>query len=588
MTPAGLAFASAAELAAAIRARRLCATDVVRAALARAEKVQAACNCFITLCSERALADAAAADAAVARGADLGPLHGVPFHVKDLVNTAGVRTTFASAIHEHNVPKADSVSRRPPQAGRRHPDRQDHDARVRAHALHRSAAVRPHAQRLGRGPHQRRLLGRRRGRAGRRRVPDRGRHRCRRLHAHPAACNGVVGFKQSAGVVPHDMAPEAFANISSINPMARTVMDAALMLEAMAGQHPCDPYSYGVPAERLRRCRQPRGLALGHAHRLAAAGRPTPRSTARCSSLARRRAMALGRLGASVEPMDDDLEPVEPIWFAYSSALWNARFRHLLPQWRNRLSPTLVRQMELGGTSRAKPSAGRCSRAPSSTARCRAGSSASTSIPMPTLARTAIPIEERLFEPIEIEGRKTDTVRKAWYPYTHPFNLTGHPAITLPCGFHSDGLPMAIQLVGRRGEDARLLRAAALFEAARPWAAPAAADRRRGLTRTYVLTFATRMTAACVGRRARAVRPARRSREGATGRGCLLGNPRAAVTAPGDPRGPPRRAFRGLWGPLTVPGVAFRHPRSAIFDLGHALASRAAPSLEPRVRTLSH
>ena len=88
----------------------------------------------------------------------------------------------------------------------------------------------------------------------------------------------------------------------------------------------------------------------------------------------------------------------------------------------------------------------------------------------PTLTRTAIHIEERLFEPIEIEGRKTDTVRKAWYPYTHPFNLTGHPALTLPCGFHGDGLPMAIQLVGRRGEDARLLRVAALYEQARPWA----------------------------------------------------------------------------------------------------------------------
>ena len=78
----------------------------------------------------------------------------------------------------------------------------------------------------------------------------------------PAACNGVVGFKQSAGVVPHDMSPEAFANVSSINPMARTVMDTALMLEAMAGQHPCDPYSYGVAGDRLRRCRQARRRRL--------------------------------------------------------------------------------------------------------------------------------------------------------------------------------------------------------------------------------------------------------------------------------------------------------------------------------------
>ena len=71
---------------------------------------QAALNCFITICADQALADAAAADAALARGDTIGPLHGVPLHVKDLVNTKGVRTTFASYIHEHNVPKEDSVS----------------------------------------------------------------------------------------------------------------------------------------------------------------------------------------------------------------------------------------------------------------------------------------------------------------------------------------------------------------------------------------------------------------------------------------------------------------------------------------------
>jgi aspartyl-tRNA(Asn)/glutamyl-tRNA(Gln) amidotransferase subunit A len=90
-------------------------------------------------------------------------------------------------------------------------------------------------------------------------------------------------------------------------------------------------------------------------------------------------------------------------------------------------------------------------------------------IAMPTLTRTALPIEQRLFEPIEIEGRPVDTVRRAWFPYTHPFNISGNPAVTLPAGLHSDGLPVAIQLVGRRGEDAKLLRVAALFEQALPW-----------------------------------------------------------------------------------------------------------------------
>jgi aspartyl-tRNA(Asn)/glutamyl-tRNA(Gln) amidotransferase subunit A len=91
-------------------------------------------------------------------------------------------------------------------------------------------------------------------------------------------------------------------------------------------------------------------------------------------------------------------------------------------------------------------------------------------IAMPALSRTALGIQEALFEPIVIENKKVDTVRRAWYPYTHPFNLTGNPAIVLPAGFHSDGLPVSIQFVGRRGEDQKLLRVAALFEAARPWA----------------------------------------------------------------------------------------------------------------------
>src|SRR6185295_8397314 len=200
-----LAYTSAAELARMIRAKQISAVEVARATLARAEKVQAACNCFITLCPERALADAAAADQAIARGADLGPLHGVPFHVKDLVNTAGVRTTFASHIYEHNVPKEDSVSvARLKQAG----------------AILMGKTTTPE---FGHMPYtEAPLFGRTRnawaadrtsgGSSGGAAVAlavgvcpigvgtDAG--GSTRI---PAACNGVVGFKQSAGVVPHDM-----------------------------------------------------------------------------------------------------------------------------------------------------------------------------------------------------------------------------------------------------------------------------------------------------------------------------------------------------------------------------------------------
>jgi aspartyl-tRNA(Asn)/glutamyl-tRNA(Gln) amidotransferase subunit A len=251
--------------------------------------------------------------------------------------------------------------------------------------------------------------------------------------------------------------------------MARTVMDAALMLEAMAGQHASDPFSYGAPSTGFVAAAEAEGSLEG----MRIAWRPLLANTVidgEVLEACEAAAMSLGALGASVEPMDDDLEPVEPIWFAYSSAMWNARFRDALPKWGNRLSPTLLKQMELGRDITGGD-VGRALLARTQLYRKVQGWFDSFDVIVtPTLTRTAIPIEERLFEPIEIEGRKIDTVRKAWYPYTHPFNLTGNPAITLPCGFHSDGLPMAIQLVGRRGEDARLLRIAAMFEQARPWA----------------------------------------------------------------------------------------------------------------------
>lgn len=468
MSSSDLDFTSAAELARMIRRKEVSAVEVVRGTLARAEAVQAACNCFITLCAGEALADAAAADQALARGDAVGPLHGVPFHVKDMVNTKGVRTTFASYMHEHNVPKEDAVAvarlksagailtakTTTPEFGHMPYTEAPIFGRTRnAWAADRTsggssggAAV---ALAAGVGP-----IGIGTDAGGSTRIP--------------AACNGIVGIKQSAGVIPHDMAPEAFANVSSINPMARTVMDTALMLEAMAGQDRSDPYSYGAPSAGFIAAAAPEGSLK----RMRLAWRPLLANTvidsevlAACEAAA----MTLAELGASVEPMDDDMEPVEPIWFAYSSAMWNARFSDVLPQWGNRLSPTLLRQMELGKNI-SGGDVGRALLARTQLYRKVQGwFDRFDAIVMPTLTRTAIPIEERLFEPIEIEGQKVDTVRRAWYPYTHPFNLTGHPAITVPCGFHSDGLPMAIQLVGRRGEDARLLRIAALFEQARPW-----------------------------------------------------------------------------------------------------------------------
>lgn len=469
MTPTDVAYMSAAELARMIREREVSAVEVMQATLARADKAQPILNCFITICADEALRDAAAADARHARGEPLGPLHGVPLHVKDLVNTAGVRTTFGSLIHEHNVPAADQVAierlkaagailfaktttpefghmcwTEAPLFGR---TRNAWDETRTSAGSSGGASV---ACAAGIGP-----LAVATDAGGSTRIP--------------AAANGLVGLKQSIGMIPHDTAPDAFANMSYITPTTRTVMDTALMLEAMAGWHPSDPHSFAMSAAGSVAAARPEGDLKG----LRVAWRPYLANTV-CDteylSLCHDAAEALGDLGAIVEPMGDDLEPTEPFWLTLSTALWNARFADVLPKWRDRMSRTLVAQMERGTEAKAED-VGRALMLRTRLYRqVQDWFERFDVIAMPSLSRTALGIDEALFEPIVIENRKVDTVRRAWYPYTHPFNLTGNPAIVLPAGMHSDGLPVSIQLVGRRGEDQRLLRVAALFEAARPWA----------------------------------------------------------------------------------------------------------------------
>ena len=102
------AFASAAELASLIRNREVSPVEVMRATLARIEAGQPILNAFITDATEQAMEAARAAEAAVMCGAPLGPLHGVPLAVKDLVPTAGIRTTWGSLIFKDHVPDTDA------------------------------------------------------------------------------------------------------------------------------------------------------------------------------------------------------------------------------------------------------------------------------------------------------------------------------------------------------------------------------------------------------------------------------------------------------------------------------------------------
>src|SRR5579863_3172653 len=243
-----LAFTPAAELAALIARRALSPVELVEATLARVERAQPALNAFITVAAAPARAAARAAESAVMRGDAAGPLFGVPFSAKDLVNTAGVRTTFGSVVFADNVPAADSVAvarlkragailigkTTTPEFGHKCFTEAPLFGRTanpwdRSRTCGGSSGGAAAAVAAGLGPL---AIGTDGGGSSR----------------IPAACCGVVGFKQTLGLVPHDLTPDGFGNQSHITPLTRTVQDAALMLAAMAGPDPCDPHSLGLAA----------------------------------------------------------------------------------------------------------------------------------------------------------------------------------------------------------------------------------------------------------------------------------------------------------------------------------------------------
>ncbi len=468
--PDDLAFTSAAELAALIAQRVVSPVEIVDIVLDRIEKTQPTLNAFITVCADEARAAAKEAEAAVMRGDALGPLHGVPFAVKDLVNTAGLRTTFGSWALADNVPSADSPSVARLKAagavlvGKTTTPEFGHKCFTEAPLYGRTAnpwdlartcggssGGAAAAVAAGLGP-----IGIGTDGGGSSRIP--------------AACCGVVGFKQTLGLVPHDLTPDGFGNQSHITPMTRTVMDAALMLQAMAGPHRCDPHSLGLAVPDFVAAARPDGDLKG----VRIAWRPLLGNTILSREVrdACEQALAVfAELGAIVEPVDDNFTGTEPIWLILTQSFWNARFRRYVAQFGNRMSETLLRQMDNGAGHTAVELQEAMFERTRVFREIQDWFERYDIVATPTLSRTALAIDHDFFAPIEIDGQVADTVRKAWYPYTLPFNLSGNPAVTLPCGFDADRLPIGLQLIGPHLGDARLLRAAALFEQARPWAA---------------------------------------------------------------------------------------------------------------------
>ncbi len=464
-----LALRTAVELRALIASRAVSPVEVVDAVLARIERLQPELNCFITVCADQAREAArqsAARIASAPNGEPLRLLEGIPFTAKDLVETAGVRTTFGSRILEDNVPQTDAVAIARLKAagailvGKTTTPEYGHKAFTDSPLFGRTRNAWS-AERSCAGSSGGAACAVASGLAPLAVATDGG--GSTRI---PAAANGVVGIKQTIGVIPHSQAPDLFGGYTYVTPTTRTVADTALMMRAMAGPYENDPWSFS-PVEDFA-ASGPRtslkGIRIAMLPRLGntVVGREVIAGLERCGKL-------LVEAGAEVETPTIDFEPIEPLWRIINHSTWRARFASLVAKHREIMTPTLVRQVEEAEAFSATDYQLAAFRRGELFRTVQGWLGRYDALLMPTLTRTALPIENNLYDPIEIDGERMPEVRAAWFPYTMPFNLTGHPAITLPVGLASDGLPLAVQLVGRFRRDAEMLTLAATLEASMGW-----------------------------------------------------------------------------------------------------------------------
>jgi aspartyl-tRNA(Asn)/glutamyl-tRNA(Gln) amidotransferase subunit A len=460
-----LAFAPAWELRQLIASRKVSPVEVTELFLRRIEALNPRLNAYLTVCADEALASARAAERAVMRGEPLGPLHGVPISVKDLYFTKGIRTTAGSLVFKDFVPDEDSVA----------------SERVRkAGAIILGKTNTPEfglagttENRLGdacRNPWEPTCTsGGSSGGAGSGvaaglcplAIGSDGGGSIR----IPSSFCGVYGLKPTRGLVPRTggFGRPVFQAFSHIGPMAWTVQDAALLLQVLAGPDRRDPIALREePPDFLSTLHQGvEGLRIAWSADLGYTA-VDPEVVRVAASAAR----VFEELGATVEEPGLAFQDPFPFFRTITSANAYGAYGGIMETSGELLTDYTREALEAGQQVTGAQYARALAEMQQFQARMEDLFERYDLLLTPTLAVPAFPVGQA---PEVIAGRRVDR-RRGFYPFTFPFNMTGQPAASIPCGFSASGLPIGLQIVGRRGEDSLVLRASAAFEQARPWA----------------------------------------------------------------------------------------------------------------------
>jgi aspartyl-tRNA(Asn)/glutamyl-tRNA(Gln) amidotransferase subunit A len=461
MSDTDLCFMPAIELAAAIRTKKVSPVEVVNAVLARIDRLNPTLNAFCLVTADTARQAAQAAEQAVMRGETLGALHGVPVSIKDLVITKGVRTMRGSKLYEHDVPTEDApVVERLKAAG----------------AIILGKTTTPEfgfkgvtdspVTGISRNPwHLERTPGGSSGGAGAAVATGMGPLAVGTDGGGsiriPSSFCGIYGLKPHVGRVPVYPA-SATGDLSHVGPMTRTVRDAALMLNTVAGADERDRFSLPTSHPDYLQAVEGdlRGMRVSWSPDLGfAIVDPQVRQ------ITAEAVKAFAELGCHVEEMNPGFDNPEELFQHFFYVNIGAMLQDY-PGYEGQIDPQLLANIkEVGGLSGAGY-AGSILRRGVIFDKIRRLFATYDLLLCPTVA--VPPFGLGLEGPTQIAGRTVN--RRAWLALTPLFNLTGQPAATVPCGSTRDGLPIGLQIVGRRFDEATVLRASAAFEAIRPWA----------------------------------------------------------------------------------------------------------------------
>lgn len=454
------AFKTALELSRAIATRQVSPVELMQATLAQVERLNPGLNCFASYAPEQALAAAKAAEQALMAGQPLGPLHGLPISVKDLIAVKDLPLTFGSRVMAGNVATADAPSvERLRSAG--------------ACLIGKTTTSEFGCKAVGDSP----LSGITRNPWDSSKTPGGSSAGAAASVAAgltpfalgtdgggsiriPASLCGLFGIKAQFGRVPvYPVA--ATPTLAHVGPLARTVRDAALLLSVISGHDRRDPFSVAGPVpDYLGACDMPiKGMRIAWSRTLGYA-RPDPEVAA----IAERAARVFADLGCEVVEIDRvlDEDPVA-MWTSEFYAGVGVRLKKQLAEQRELLDPAVAEMLKDALAQSSEAYYTQVFRRYELRDKMRLFFEQFDLLLTPTLPCPAFDVG--LNTPPQLPGRNIVD----WVYYTYPFNLTGQPAGSIPAGWTRTGLPVGLQMVARSHHETDIFRAAAAFEASQPW-----------------------------------------------------------------------------------------------------------------------